>query len=357
MSDYYEILGIARNASKEEIKKAYRTLAHKYHPDKTKGEDKKFKEINEAYQILSDEKKRAEYDAYGRVFGEGTGPGGFGFSAEGGPASGWDFGGFDINDIFENFFGGEAGFGGRRTRTKRGRDISIDLEVSFEEAIFGVERRMLLSKTSLCDKCKGSGAEPGTSLEKCPVCQGAGRFHETKRSFFGTFTNLSECSKCLGKGSIPSKKCSACRGHGAVMKSGEVVVRVPQGIQDGEMIKLGGMGEAVANGIPGDLYVKIHVAKHSVFRREGNNLAMDLDIKMSEALLGGEREIRTLDGIIKVKIPNGINSGEILRVRGKGVPNRQEERGDLMIKVLMKTPKKVSSSAKKLIEQLKQEGL
>ncbi len=355
MNDYYEILGIARNASKEEIKKAYRALAHKYHPDKTKGEDKKFKEINEAYQILSDEKKRAEYDAYGRVFGEG------GFSAQGGPASGWDFGGqgfgFDINDIFENFFGGEAGFGGRRTRARRGRDISIDLEVSFEEAVFGAERRVLLSKTSLCEKCKGSGAEPGTSLEKCSVCQGAGRVHETKRSFFGTFTNLSECSKCLGKGSIPSKKCSACKGQGVVMRSGEVAVRVPQGIQDGEMIKLGGMGEAVANGIPGDLYAKIHVAKHSVFRREEDNLVMDLDIKISEALLGGEREIRTLDGIIKLKIPNGINSGEILRVRGKGVPHRQGGRGDLMIKVLTRTPRKVSSSAKKLIEQLKQEGL
>jgi molecular chaperone DnaJ len=367
--DYYEILGVPKNASKEEIKKAFRVLAHKYHPDKTKGDDKKFKEINEAYQVLSDEKKRAEYDAYGRVFSGGAGPEGFGFdfSAEGGAAPGWDFGGFssqggpafgwDINDIFENFFGGQSPFGERRRRVKRGRDISIALEVSFEEAIFGVERRVLLSKTSLCEKCKGSGAEPGTSLEKCPFCQGAGRVRETKRSFFGTFTSLSECSKCLGKGSIPSKKCSVCKGQGVVMRSEEVTVRVPQGIQDGEMIKLEGMGEAISNGIPGDLYVKIHVAKHPLFRREGDNLAMTLNIKISEALLGGEREIRTLDGAIKLKIPSGLDSGEILRVRGKGVPHRQGGRGDLMIKVLVKTPRKVSSRAKKLIEQLKEEGL
>ncbi len=296
MNDYYDILGVPRNSSKEEIKKAYRALAHKYHPDKTKGDDKKFKEINEAYQILSDEKKRAEYDAYGRVFGEG-------FSAQGGPASGWDFGdfsaqsaqggsGWDISDIFENFFSGQSPFGAplgeRRGRVRRGRDISIDLEVSFEEAVFGAERRVLLSKTTLCEKCKGSGAEPGTALQKCPVCQGAGRVHETQKSFFGfgTFTSLRECSKCSGKGNVPSKKCSFCKGQGVLMKTEEVAVKAPSGIQDGEMIKLTGMGEAVASGIPGDLYVKVHVARHPIFRREGDNLAMDLAIKISEALLG-----------------------------------------------------------------------
>jgi len=362
--DYYNILGIPRNASKEDIKKAYRKLAHQYHPDKTKGDDKKFKEINEAYQVLSDEKKRAEYDTYGRVFSEGAGPGGFGFSAEGG------FGGsvenWDLNDIFENFFEGFGGFGaagGRRTRQKRGRDISIDLNISFEEAIFGTERKVLLSKTSLCDKCKGSGAEPGSQMEKCPVCQGVGRVHETKKSFFGIFTSLKECSKCLSKGSIPSKKCSICKGQGVFIKTEEIDIHVPAGIHNGEIIKLPGSGEAMPGGVSGDLYVKINVAKHSVFRREGENLAMDLNIKLSEALLGSEREIKTLDGIIKLKVPSGINSGEILRVRGKGVPrftglrDGSRSRGDLMIKIFVNMPKKISRHSQKLIEELKNEGL
>jgi len=354
MRDYYEILGVHKNASKDEIKKAYHNLAHKYHPDKTKGDDKKFKEINEAYQVLSDDKKRAEYDTYGRVFGEeSAGPGfeGFrGFDFDFGSAFG---GGFDINDIFENFFGGQR----TRTQVKRGRDISIDLELSFEEAIFGREKKVLISKTSLCEKCHGSGAESPKDLQKCPVCQGAGRIRETRRSFFGTFSSLRECSKCSGRGNIPSKKCSICRGQGVVMKTEEIIVRVPPGIQNNEMIKMTGAGEAITNGAPGDLYVKIYIAKHPLFRREGDNLTMDLDIKVSEALLASEREIRTLDGIIKLKIPAGIDSGEILRVKGKGVPRRNGGRGDLMIKISVRTPRKISSSAKKLIEELKKEGL
>jgi len=347
--NYYEILGVSRNASKEEIKKAYHNLAHKYHPDKTKGDDKKFKEINEAYQVLSDDKKRGEYDTYGRTFGEGQGQGFNGFD--------FDFGGqgfgFDINDIFENFFGGQTG----RTQTRRGRDISVDLELSFEEAIFGKEKRVLISKTSLCDKCHGSGAESPKDLQQCPVCHGTGKIHETRRSFFGSFTSLRECSKCLGQGNIPSKKCSNCRGQGVMMKTEEIIVRIPAGIQNNEMIKLTGLGEAVINGVPGDLYVKVYVAKHPLFKREGDNLTMDLDIKISEALLASEREIRTLDGIIKLKIPAGIDSGEILRVRGKGVVRRNGGRGDLMIKIFVRTPRKISSSAKKLIEELKKEGL
>lgn len=350
--DYYDVLGVSRNANKEEIKKAYHNLAHKFHPDKTKGDDKKFKEINEAYQILSDDKKRAEYDTYGRTFSGGQGQGFNGFE-------GFDFGnaqgfGFDINDIFENFFGGQTS---ARTRTKRGRDISINLELAFEEAIFGTERRVLISKTSLCDKCKGTGADSPKDIEKCPVCGGSGRINETRRSFFGSFTSLRECSKCAGKGTIPSKKCSVCRGYSVLNKQEEIAIRVPAGIENGEMIKLAGLGEAVAGGTTGDLYVKVYIAKHNLFRREGDNLAMNLDIKVSEALLGGEREIKTLDGIIKLKIPMGVDSGEILRVRGRGVPRRNGGRGDLMIKISVKTPRKISSTAKRLIEELKKEGL
>ncbi len=360
MEDYYQILGVAKNATAEEIKKAYRKLAHQYHPDKTKGDDKKFKEINEAYQILSNEKKRAEYDTYGRVFGDNAGGGFGGFGGfQGDQAAGWDFSagaqGFDINDIFESFFGG--GNTGRGARVKRGRDISIDVEISFEESVFGVKRVMLLAKTSLCDKCSGSGAEPGASMEKCSFCQGAGRIHETKKSFFGAFTSQRECEKCSGKGSIPSKKCSSCKGRGVLTKNEEVTIQIPPGIENGEMIKIAGMGEAVANGVAGDLYVKIYVARHSIFSREGENLKMDLDIKMSEAALGGEREIKTLDGAIKLKIPSGVDSGEILRLRGKGIPRRSGGRGDLMVRLLIRTPKKISRKAKELMESLKKEGL
>jgi len=348
MHDYYDILGVSRNATKEEIKKAYHKLAHKHHPDKNQGEDKKFKEINEAYQVLSDDKKRAEYDAYGRVFS--------GQTEQGGPNWGnWDVN-FDFEDIFETFFGGQSS---QRTKTKRGRDISIDLELSFEEAIFGAERNVLVSKNSLCDRCKGSGAEPGSTIDKCPVCNGSGRVHESRRSFFGTFTSMRECSKCAGRGAIPSQKCSQCKGHGIINKSEEIKIKIPAGIQNNEMIKMTGMGEAMPNGINGDLYARIYVAKHPVFKREGDNLAADLDIKISEAILGAEREIATLDGKIKIKIPAGIDSGEILRVKGRGVPHgaRSSTRGDLMLKIFVRTPKKISQQTKKLVDELRKEGI
>ena len=355
--NYYEILGVTKNASKEEIKKSYRRLAHKHHPDKNGGTDDEFKEINEAYQILSDDKKRGEYDMYGRVFSDGQGEG------QGGGQPGWDFGGFsgqagqegfgvDLNDIFD-FFGGQGG----KNRVRRGRDISIDLEVSFEETVFGAERKVLLSKLGVCDECKGSGAAKDSVEKKCAHCQGAGRVHETKRSILGSFTNLRECDKCFGKGTAPSKKCSPCGGQGVLRKSGEIRIKIPSGINDGEMIKMAGLGEAIPRGVSGDLYVKIHVREHEIFRREGANLAMELDIKMSESLLGSEREIKTFDGAIKLKIPAGIDSGEILRVRGKGMPSVHGGRGDLMVKILVRMPKKLSRKTKKIIDELKKEGL
>ena len=363
MTDYYEILGVARNADKEDIKKAYRKLAHKYHPDKTKGDDKKFKELNEAYEILHDDKKRAEYDTYGKT----SGGGGAGASGQG--FGGFDYGDFasgngqgyefDFGDIFENFFGGQRG---GRPRAKRGADIAVDLNISFEDSIFGTERKILLSKVSYCSVCKGSGAEPNSEMEKCPACQGAGKIHESRRSIFGAVSSFRECAKCAGKGNVPVKKCSACSGHGVSKKSEEIIVKVPPGIRDGEAISLPGLGEAVAGGTAGDLYVKFTVGKHPIFKREGLNLVMDLDIKMSEALLGVEKDIMTLDGLIKLKVPAGINSGEILAARGRGVPQGHglsgaRGRGDLMIKVLMRTPRKISKKAKDLIEELKKEGI
>ena len=363
MNDYYEILGVARNANKEDIKKAYRKLAHKYHPDKSSGDDKKFKELSEAYEVLHDDKKRAEYDTYGKTFAGG----GANSSSQG--FGGFDFGDFasknsqgfefDFGDIFENFFGGQ---GGRRPRAKRGADIAVDLSISFEDSIFGTERKILLSKVSYCSVCKGSGAEPNSEMEKCPACQGAGRVHESRRSIFGAVSSFRECAKCAGKGTIPAKKCSACSGRGVFKKGEEITVNVPPGIRDGEAISLAGLGEAVAGGSAGDLYVKFTVGKHPIFRRDGLNIVMDLDIKISEALLGVEKDIMTLDGLIKLKIPAGIDSGEVLAVRGKGVPQGHglsgaRGRGDLMIKVIVRTARKISKKAKDLIEELKKEGI
>lgn len=349
--DYYGVLGVAKNASKDEIKKAYRRLAHKYHPDKKGGDDAKFKEVNEAYQILSDDKKRNEYDTYGRTFEGGQG-GGWGSQA------GWDFNGaFDLNDIFENFFNGQGGGGFAGHRTKRGRDISIDLQIPFEESIFGTKRNVLISKLSFCEKCKGEGGEPGSKLEECSFCRGAGRIKETKRSFMGVFTSLSECKKCAGRGKIFDKKCSSCKGDGVFNKKEEIAINIPPGINDGEMIRLSGFGEAVSHGISGDLYVKIHVLPHNVFKRRGSDILLDMNLKLSEAILGAEKNLTILDGAIKLKIPAGIDSGEILKVRGKGVPMQRGGRGDLLVKIFVKTPNKISSSAKKLIEELKKEGL
>jgi molecular chaperone DnaJ len=370
--DYYETLGVPRNASKEDIKKAFRNLAHKYHPDKKGGDEKKFKEVNEAYSVLSDDKKRAEYDAYGRVFsGAGGQAGGFdpsGFSGFGEGFGGFDFsdftGGFsgqgqgfgaefDLGDIFGDLFGG----GGRGSRVQRGPDISIDIELSFAEAVFGTDRRVMLRKSVLCEHCKGNGAEPGSALKTCPACNGKGKIRETKRSFIGAFTSIHTCNECNGVGKVPEKLCTVCRGEGALRKEKEVAIRVPAGIDDGEMIRLTGEGEAVAHGVPGDLYVKVHVKRHPVFRKEGANLVMDLSVKLSSALLGDEYKISTLDGDITVKIPEGVKHGEILRVRGRGVPVERGRRGDLMIHIKIDLPSKLSREQKKMVEELKREGI
>jgi len=354
MKDYYEILGVDKSASKEDIKKAFRNLAHKYHPDKKGGDEKKFKEANEAYSVLSDDKKRAEYDTYGRVFNDGGARSQDGY----GQSFGFDFTNFsqgfedlDLGDIFGEFFGGG------RERQKRGRDISIDLEISFAESIFGTERKVLLHKTSICEQCNGSGSEKGTSFSTCATCNGKGKIHETRRSFIGSFSTVKTCPACEGSGQVPQQKCKACHGKGIVRKQEEIAIKVPAGIDNGEMIRLTGSGEAVSRGIPGDLYVKIHVAKHPAFKKDGNNLVMDLNIKLSQALLGGEVTIPTLDGDIGLIVPEGVKFGEILRVKEKGVPFERGKRGDLLVKINIILPKKLSREAKKTIEELKNEGI
>jgi molecular chaperone DnaJ len=364
--DYYQTLGVKKDASKEEIKKAFRILAHKHHPDKNKGDDSKFKEVNQAYQVLSDETKRANYDRFGSADmngfsggGQNSGFKGFdfsqgfgGFSAQGGPDSDWDMG--DLGDIFGDFFGGN--FRQRNQRDKVGSNLSVDLEITFEESIFGIQKEILLNKVSFCEDCEGSGARKGTKLENCKVCNGQGKVKEIRRSIFGNISTIQSCQNCQGEGKTASEKCSSCRGSGVKKKEKKVSFNIPAGINPGEMIKIKNEGEAIKGGRAGDLYVKIYIKPHQQYKRQGLNLTTDLTIKLTESLLGKVYDLKTLEGnIIEVKIPEGIKHGELLRVRGKGVPFNSG-RGDIIIKILIDLPNKISSKAKDLIKKLEEEG-
>ncbi len=359
--DYYETLGVTKTASKEDIKKAFHKLAHKYHPDKKEGNAEKFKQLSEAYSILSDDKKRAEYDSYGRVFEGGAGPQGGGFGGFGG--AGFDFSqfqeafnqggaGFDMGDIFSDFFAGQAS----TTRQKRGRDISIDLEISFKESVFGTKRTVLLAKTAVCDSCQGSGAVMGTEMLTCTHCAGQGKVHETSQSFFGTVTMVQPCRHCKGSGKIPKEKCPTCRGEGVYKKQEEIEIVVPAGIEAGEMIRLTSMGEAVSAGTSGDLYVKVHVTPDARFKKEGPNLLTELSVKLTDALLGTTYTLQTLEGEEVIDIPAGLTHGELIKVKGKGVPSRGK-RGDLLVRVKIQLPSKLSRTAKGFIEKLREEGI
>lgn len=353
--DYYKILGVEKEASKEDIKKAFRKLAHQYHPDKKGGDEAKFKEVSEAYGVLSDDSKRNQYDTYGQTFSGNAGfegAQGFDFSNFANNFRGGDGVEFDLGDIFGEFFGGRS-----ESRKKRGRDISIDIELNFEESIFGVERAILLNKISQCSDCDGSGAKKGSEMETCKNCNGNGQIREVRRSIIGSFSSVRSCELCNGTGKIPKEKCDTCKGKGVLKKEKEIKVTIPSGVENGEMMRLSGMGEAVSGGVPGDLYIKIHVRPHEYLKKEGNNLFMDLKIKLTDALLGGEREIKTLDGSIKLKIPEGVSHGEILKVKYKGVPHDKSHRGDLLIRISVEIPNKLSKEAKKMIENLKKEGI
>ncbi|MDO8518216.1 MAG: molecular chaperone DnaJ [bacterium] len=356
--DYYEILGVQKSASKDDIKKAFHKLAHKFHPDKKEGDVDKFKEASEAYSVLSDDKKRAEFDSYGRVFEGGPGGGGAGFGGQGGS---FDFSqfqeqfggmGFDFSDVFSDFFGGQGTRG-----QKRGRDVSIDLEISFKESIFGTKRRVLLAKIAQCETCHGSGAAPGTELETCKHCNGTGKIHETNNSIFGAITMQSPCRHCHASGKIPKEQCRTCRGEGVYRKQEEIEIAVPASIEGGEMIRLTGGGEAVQGGNPGDLYIKVHVQRDPRFKKDGVTLLTDLSVKLSDALLGAEYKIATLDGEETISIPAGITHGELLRVRGRGVPSARNKRGDLLVNIKITLPNKLSRTARTLVEKLKEEGI
>lgn len=403
--DYYKTLGIEKGASKDEIKKAFRKMAHEHHPDKTGGDDKKFKEVNEAYSVLSDDSKRAQYDQFGSEgpagFGGdasgygggqgGQGFGGFDFSGFGGGFGGGDGVEFDLGDIFGSVFGGGARGGSRsgKPKTPKGSDISVDIEISFKDSIFGAEKEFSLHRTAECEHCKGSRAEPkaganGSSgatasaneFESCKTCDGKGQVIETRRSMFGAFQSARVCDDCAGTGKIPKTKCSACKGKGVQHRKDTITVIIPAGIESGEMLRVTGKGEAVTGGTTGDLYIRVHVrhmsgekTKESSMRKEGLNLAMDHTIKLTDSLLGGESVLDTLDGPVTIAIPQGITHGEILRVKGKGVPHgtgssnpatsrdSSTRRGDLMVHIHINIPSKISKNAKKLIEGLKEEGM
>lgn len=345
-------------------------LAHKFHPDKKGGNAEKFKEASEAYSVLADDQKRSQYDMYGQNFSAQGGPAGGGFDGFSGNwqdfarQSGFDFSGFqnagggfstegfDLGDIFGEFFGGN-----RRTKVKRGRDISIDIELEFSEAIFGVERNLLLNKVSVCNTCNGSGAKKGTETITCATCNGKGKIREMKRSIFGSIEMTRVCETCGGSGKVPKEKCEVCGGLGILKKEEEIKIKIPAGIDNGEMIRLSGAGEAVKGGTSGDLYIKTHVKKHKTLRKEGNDLIMNLDLKLSDALLGAKIDIQTLDGLSTLSIPEGINTGDILQIKGRGVPNQNRNRGDILVHIRVTLPKKLSKSARDAILKLKEEGM
>jgi molecular chaperone DnaJ len=356
--DYYNILGVTKTASEEEIKSAFRKLAHKYHPDKKGGDEKKFKEASEAYAVLSDKKKRAEYDTYGKTFAGGGqqagGFGGFDFSNFAQGSANFGDQEFDLGDIFGEFFGGGRGGGAAK---RRGRDISVDIELPFREAIFGTDRRMLIAKMSVCASCDGTGAKKGTRRTACTMCNGKGDIREARNTFFGNFTTTRTCPRCLGRGEVPEHPCDVCKGQGIAKREEEVHVVIPAGVSDGEMIRMPGRGEAAAGGVPGDLYVKLHVKTDKAFARDGNNLLTILHLKLTDALLGGEFKVETLDGPAAISVPQGVAHGELLRVRERGVPHGRGSRGDLLVRIDIQFPKKLSRAASDLIAELRKEGL
>ncbi|MEZ4200154.1 MAG: DnaJ C-terminal domain-containing protein [Candidatus Paceibacterota bacterium] len=301
---------------------------------------------------MSDDKKKAEYDAYGHAFSGSGGPQGWGGGNPFGGETGVEF---DINDIFENFgdmFGG--GFGG--ARQKRGRDISIDIELTFKEAVFGVERKVLLSKNNTCNQCQGSGAKAGTELTTCETCNGNGKVRETRQSIMGSFTTVRACSACNGTGKVPKEKCGHCAGTGVRKEESEIAINIPAGVENGEVIRLTGQGEAIPQGVPGDLYVKLHVHGDQDVKRDGLNLIRTLPVKLTDALLGNTYHVETLDGGVDIKVPAGVKHGETLRIKGKGVPSGNR-RGDFLVKITIATPTKLSRKAQKLVEELRDEGV
>ena len=362
MKDYYQILGVPKNASEEEIKKAYRKLAHQYHPDKPGGDEKKFKEINEAYEVLSNKEKRAQYDKFGQVF-EGGMPQGESGGRNWNPFSnfGFDFSIYqDINDFgFEDIFEGIFGGGHQKSKSYsvRGNDIEINLQISLEEAFSGSKKDLNFKTFITCEKCGGLGYDQSKGFKKCPTCGGSGKLKIERKTFFGNFTQITTCSKCYGKGEIPNAPCSNCKGEGRIYGTKNVSFNIPGGIQDGEMIKIPKGGEAgLRGGIAGDLYIRIYILPHPLYTRKGDNLYLKKEINITQAFLGQPIKIKDINGEeFTVTIPPAFNLSEELKVPKRGMIKRNFGRGDLYIRFYLKIPKKISSQAKKLLEELNRE--
>ena len=351
--DYYEVLGLKKGASEDEIKKAFRKMAMKYHPDKNPGDknaEAKFKEINEAYGVLSDPEKKKMYDQFGHA---GVDPNA-GFGGGGGFQGG--FGGFeDIFDMFGGMFGGRGGFGQqRRNGPMKGRDIQQSMTITFEEAAFGVKKDIRISKYVKCEKCDGSGAEPGTSKAQCPKCGGSGQIHSQQKTPFGNFSSVQPCDRCGGSGEIIEKPCSTCGGTGQVKKTVTISVNIPAGVDNDSIIPIRGQGEPGINGGPnGDLYIVLSVKAHKVFKRRGNDLQLEIPISFDQAALGAEITVPTLEEKIKYKVPAGTQPGTIFRIKGKGIVSaRGGRKGDLYVKVNLEVPTRLSGKQKEAIENM-----
>jgi len=375
MADYYEILGINKNASPEEIKRAFRDLAQKYHPDKPGGDAEKFKQINEAYQVLSDPEKKQMYDQYGPAFEQARARGGFGgfegfrdFAAyaeamrqQDGRGIEFDFedlGFGDIGDLFGDFFGFGRPSRGRRG-TRRGHDIEMNLEIDFRDAVFGAEKEIKFDKFNQCTHCHGSGNEPGTKFITCSTCGGRGQIVRTQSTFFGRFQSVSTCPDCRGEGKKVEKKCSECGGQGRIKSVSKIKVKIPAGVNDGGVIKLKGHGEAgQKGGTTGDLYLRIKVKPDPEFKREEDSVLSEVEISISQAVLGGKVKVKTLEGEVNLKIPSGTKSGQVFRLKGKGVPYlRGWGRGDQLVTVIIRVPKHLTKQQKELFEKLQEEGV
>lgn len=359
--DYYQILGVGKNASEDEIKKAFRKLAHEHHPDKKSGDEKKFKELNEAYQVLSNSEKRKQYDQYGQTFeqAQASGQGGFGGFSQGQGFGGFGSGGVnfdfgDLGDIFGDFFGGKT-----RTRTKtssrsRGSDLEMAINISFREAVFGTEKEIEFAKNTVCGRCSGVGADPGSKVISCPTCKGRGEV--VKSMGFGIgFSQV--CPECQGVGEKFEKPCSHCKGAGIVRENKSLKVKIPAGIDNGQTIRLSGEGEAgMRGGKAGDLYLHTRVTPSTEFSRDGFDIISKVEIPFTKAALGGSANVETVDGPVELKIPEGIQSGAVLKLKNKGVPALHEKgRGDHLVEVIVKTPTRLSRHQKKLLEEFGQE--
>ena len=362
--DYYKILGVDKGASADEVKKAFKKAALEHHPDRPTGNEAKFKEANEAYQVLSDKDKRAKYDQFGSDFEQQGGFGG-GMNWEdimratrgqgGGGGFEFNFGGQDFGDIFGDIFGGGRSRGGRRQA--RGNDIQVDIELDFKEAAFGVEKEISLRKQTACEVCTGTGAEPGSKMEPCGTCHGQGQVAQQQRTFLGTIQTMATCPTCQGRGEHSTKKCKHCGGDGIYSKNTTSTVKIPAGIDNGQSIRLSGHGEAAPHGgQAGDLYVAVHVRPSKEFERDGTDVYVEREISFPQAVLGDTIEVPTLDGTVKMLVPEGTESGQMIRLKDKGIVLvGRAQRGDQYVKIKIVVPKKPSRTAKKLLEELKGE--